>query len=453
VRAPIDDSRPVWQTIGVFLIPLMLSNILQSASATINSIYIGRLINVSALAAISAFFPLLFFLISFLIGIASGSTVLIGQAYGAGNVRRLKQVAGTSLGLSVVVGVVVGIGGAFAVHPLLAAVGTPHDIIATSESYARIVFISLPLLFAYLVYTTFLRGTGDAQTPFYFLILTTVVNLIVTPALIFGWGGLPKLGVNSAAVSTIVANAASFAAFLAYLARTNNALKFDREMAGDLVLDWPTVATIVRIGVPAGIQLVMISLSEIAVISFVNRFGSDATAAYGAVNQIVSYVQFPAISIEIASSIFGAQAIGARRFDRLGVIVRSGVALNYAIGGTLIAICYAFSWPLLGMFLTNEHTLRIAHELLMITLWGYLIFGNNAVLSAIMRSSGTVFWPTVLSIISIWGVEVPAAYLLMQRFGLDGVWIAYPIAFAANLIFQSTYYFAFWKRREIEALV
>lgn len=431
----------------------MLSNILQSASASANSIFLGRLIGVSALAAVSAFFPMLFFLVSFLIGLASGSTVLIGQAYGARNMRRLKQVAGTTLGLSILLGVTVAIIGAVLTHPLLAAVGTPSDIIATSESYARIVFLSLPLLFAYLVYTTFLRGTGDAKTPFYFLLVATGLNVVVTPALILGWLGLPRLGVNAAAVASIIANGGSFLAFLVYLARTNNPLAFDREMFRDLWLDWPTVATIVRIGIPTGIQLVMVSLSEIAVISFVNRFGSDATAAYGAVNQVVSYVQFPAISIGITASIFGAQTIGAGRLDRLPSILRSAVGLNYAIGGLLIGLVYAFSWQILGLFLTSPKTLGIAHQLLMITLWSYLIFGNVAVLSGIMRSSGTVLWPTTLSILSIWGVEVPAAYLLMQRVGLDGVWIAYPIAFIANLCFQSTYYYAFWRRRKITALV
>ncbi len=453
MRAPIDDSRPVWQTIAVFLIPLMLSNILQSASATANSIFIGRMIGVSALAAISSFFPLLFFMISFLIGLGSGSTILIGQAYGAGNMRRVKQVAGTALGLTIVLGVVVGIGGALGAHAILAAIGTPADIIATSEAYARILFLALPLLFAYLVYTTFLRGVGDSRTPFYFLIVTAVVTLTATPALIQGWLGLPKLGVNAAAVATILANAVSFAAFLWYLSWSNNPLKFDAEMARDLWLDLPTVWKIIRIGIPTGIGLVTVSLSEIAVISFVNRYGSHATAAYGAVNQIVSYVQFPAISTGIAASVFGAQTIGAGRFDRLGKIVRSAVALNYVIGGVLIAICYAFAWPLLGVFLTDESTLNIAHQLLMITLWSYLIFGNNIVLAGVMRSSGTVLWPTLLGIVSIWGVEVPVAWLLMQRLGLDGIWIAYPVAFFANLLFQSTYYFVFWKKRRIQALV
>jgi len=164
-------------------------------------------------------------------------------------------------------------------------------------------------------------------------------------------------------------------------------------------------------------------------------------------------VQFPAISIGITASIFGAQSIGARRMDRLGAIVRAGVGLSYAIEGALVFIVYAFSWLILSLFLTTEHTLDIARTLLNITLWSYVIFGNSAVLSGVMRSSGSVLWPTTLSILSIWVIEVPCAYALSQRLGIDGIWIAYPIAFATNLALQSTYYFRFWKRREVKALV
>jgi Na+-driven multidrug efflux pump len=191
---------------------------------------------------------------------------------------------------------------------------------------------------------------------------------------------------------------------------------------------------------------VMVSLAELAVISFVNRFGSHATAAYGAVNQIVSYVQFPAISIGITASIFGSQAIGAQRNDLLTRVIRSGVGLNYAIGGTLITLCYIFKREIVGLFLTDQATLEIAVRLLAITLWSYLLFGNAAVLSGIMRASGTVFWPTAISIAAIWGVEVPVAYILSHRIGIEGIWVGYPAAFATSLTLQSAYYFFVWKR-------
>ncbi len=146
-----------------------------------------------------------------------------------------------------------------------------------------------------------------------------------TPALILGWFGLPHLGVVSAAVAALAANTLGLLALIVYLRLINHPLALDAETIQDLKINWPILVQMVRIGIPTGIQVVMVSLAELAVISFVNRYGSHATAAYGAVNQIVSYVQFPAISIGITASIFGSQAIGASRSDLLGRVIRSGV--------------------------------------------------------------------------------------------------------------------------------
>jgi putative MATE family efflux protein len=447
-----DESRPMWRLFLVFLIPLVLSSTLQSVSQTIASIYLGRLIGVNALAAVSAIFPILFLLISFMIGLASGSTVLIGQAFGARNAHAMKRVAATTLTVSILLGILVALIGAVATKPLLELVRTPTNILDASTIYARIVFASMPIFFPYISYTTFLRGIGDSKTPLYFLLVSTAITIVLTPALILGWLGV-RWGVESAAVAGVVANIAAFGAMLVYLNLKKHPLRFDREMLRDLGIDWKILLTVVRIGVPTGLQVIMVALAEIAVISFVNHFGSRATAAYGVVNQIVGYVQFPAMSVGITASIFGAQCIGARREDKLQSVVHSGVALNYAIGGFLIAVCYAFAWQILGWFMTDQHTLNIAHQLLMITLWSYLLFGNNSVLSGVMRSSGTVFWPTAISIFSIWGVEVPAAYLLMQHYGLDGVWMGYPIAYFAATCLQFAYYTLVWKKKTHERLI
>jgi putative MATE family efflux protein len=450
---PLDDSRPIWQTLLIFLIPLMLSNVLQSLSQTANSIYLGRLVGVRSLAAVSAIFPVVFLLVSFTIGVGSGSTVLIGQAHGARDTEKVKQIAGSTLFVTLVLSFTVGIIGGLFADPMLRLLGTPADIIATSESYARITFFCLPVLFTFLIYTTFLRGTGDSSTPFYALIFNTVLTLLFTPALILGWLGLPKLATNGAAVGNVAASLLTLVGMLAYLKKSGNELAFDGRMLANLRPRWDLVAKIVRIGFPTGVNLVMLSLSELAVITFVNHFGSNATAAYGAVNQVASYVQFPAISIGIGAAIFGAQAIGARRLERIPKIVRSAVALNYAIEGILILIVYVFSYGVIALFITDPKTVLIAQRLLHITLWSYAIFGNARVLSGVMLSSGTVFWPTALSIISIWGVEVPVAYVLMQRFGLDGVWYGYPAAFIAGLLMQTAYYESVWKRKTPERLV
>lgn len=450
-----DTTKPMWKTMLVFLVPLMLSNLLQSASGTFGNIFLGRMIGVEALAAASSIFPVVFLLISFLIGIASGSTVLIGQAFGARDEHRVKKVAGTVTGATFALGIAVAIVGSLCSPALLSALGTPHDILADADRYARVVFLSCPIFFPYLAYTTFLRGTGDSTTPFYFLIVSTVLSVALTPVLIGGWFGLPRLGILGAPIAGLsISQTVAFAALLVTLARMNHPLKFDRETFRDsVVIDWEILWQVVRIGVPTGLQVMMVAIAEIAIISFVNRYGSSATAAYGAVNQVIGYVQFPAISIGIAASIFGAQCIGAKREDLMNSVIRSAIGLNYAIGGAIILLCYFCAWSILGWFITDAHTLGIAHALLMITLWSYLFFGNSSVLSGVMRSSGTVLWPTINGIFAIVCIEVPAAFILMQHYGLDGVWMGYPIGYVVVLLLQYRYYTLYWKKRTHERLV
>jgi putative MATE family efflux protein len=452
-RGIFDESKPLWQVMAIFLIPLTVSNLLQSASGTVTSIYIGRLIGVDGLAATSALFPVLFFLISFLIGLTNGSTVLIGQAFGARDEHRLKQVAGTTVTVCLLLGIGVAIVGTLFAHQAMTLLGTPPNILAASEGYAKLIFLGLPFAFVFIGYVTFLRGTADATTPLVFLILTTIISLLITPAFIRGWFGLPQLGVGSAGLAFDIANTVGLISLIIYLRAVKHPLALDTETIHNLRIRWPIFVQLVRIGFPTGIQVVMVSLSEVAVITFVNHFGSSATAAYGAVNQIVSYVQFPAISISIAASIFGAQAIGAKREDLLRRVVHAGVALNYAVGAVLIGLCYIFSNDLVSLFITNPNTVAVAHGLLMITLWGYLIFGNSAVLSGIMRASGTVLWPTLNGIFSIWAVEVPVAYVLSRHIGIDGIWYGYPAAFCVALTLQTLYYTFVWKRQRHEMLL
>src|ERR1700674_427887 len=452
-RGIFDESRPLWRVMLIFVLPFMLGNLLQSASGTLTSIFIGRLIGVNGLAAISAFFPIFFFLISFLIGLSSGASVLIGQAYGARDEHRLKQVSGTTISFMLLLGIALAIFGALFTDRTLVALGTPANILPDSIAYARFVFFSLPVAFVFLMYTSILRGIGDAATPFWFLVLFTVVGLITTPAFILGWLGLPHLGVSSAAAGLLCSSVVSLVVLLIYLRAVKHPLALHAETLHNVRIRWPVLSAVVRIGVPTGLQVVMVSLAEIAVISFVNHFGSKATAAYGAVNQIVSYVQFPAGSVSITASIFGAQAIGAGRPDLLSRVIHAGIGLNYAIGAVLISLCYLFSRELVSLFITDPSTIDIAHSLLMITLWSYLIFGNSAVLSGIMRASGTVIVPTINGILAIWAVEVPVAYVLMQHLGLNGIWIGYPAGFIVALSLQSAYYFLVWKRREHKPLI
>ncbi|HDR6317345.1 MULTISPECIES: MATE family efflux transporter [Bacillus] len=449
------ESKPIWKSMSMFLVPLLLSNVLQSIGQLFGMVVVGRWLGVNDLAAISAFFPLFFLLVSFVIGIGSGSSILIGQAFGAKNEDRLKAIVGTTLTFTFIIGVVLAIVGSIFAMDIMRLMGTPENIIDISVHYARILFISMPVLFLYFAYTTFMRGTGDSKTPFYFLIVSTALNMILLPILIFGWLGAPKLDVYGAAYASVISTVITFIVMLVYLKKKNHPLQLDSTVRKYLRMDRELLKLLLRLGIPASINMILVSLSEIAVIAFVNRYGSDATAAYGVVNQVASYVQMPAVSLGITVSIFAAQSIGANQFDRLQKVVKAGIIMNYVIGGVLISLIYLFSRDILSLFLTSQTTIEIAHSLVMITLWSYLIFGHAQIISATMRASGTVLWPTVIGVVSIWLVEVPVAYYLSYHtsLGIEGIWIGYPAAFIVSLILQYAYYKLSWQKKRITRLV
>jgi putative MATE family efflux protein len=451
--APAATARPLWKIFIVFLLPMMASNILQSLSGTLNNIFLGRMLGVHALSAVSGFFPILFLLISFVIGLGSGASVLIGQAYGANEMIQVKAVTGTTLTVSILMGIVISLFGGPFTHTMLTVIGTPPDILADATEYARIFIYSVPLLFVFIIYTTITRGVGDTSTPFLALLLANGIGLVLTPALIRGWWGLPQLGVASGAYATIVSFFVTVIAIAVYLIWRRHPLAPDRALLRHLRIDWKLLWLLLKIGVPTGIQVIVISLSEIAVLKFVNAFGSGATAAYGAVIQIVSYVQLPAVSIGIAASVFGAQAIGRGDGAELGRITRTGIDLQFIITGILIALTYAFSCTILRLFIVDPSVEDIAQDLVRITLWSYLIYGFVAVIVGVMRSSGAVFWPTTLSILAIWGVQVPASYGLSRIMGLNGVWVAYPVAFVAMLLLQGAYYRLIWRKKTHSRLI
>lgn len=446
-------AKPLWRVFLSFLGPMLLSNILQALSGTINNIYIGQILGVQAMAAVSGFFPVAFFCVSFIIGLGAGSSVLIGQAWGARDTGRVKAVAGTALCVALLLGLIVALVGGSFTPALMRALGTPANILDEATAYARIVLLNMPMMFLFLLITAMLRGVSDTVTPLKALLLSTALGLVFTPAFILGWAGLPRMGVASGALASVLSTACALLWLGWHLRRRLHPLAPDAALLRHLRIEPRLLATVLRIGVPTGLQMIVISLAELALLSLVNGFGSDATAAYGAVNQIVAYVQFPAISIAITASILGAQAIGAGRSERLGDIARTGLLMNLVLTGALVTVAYLFSRAVIGFFITSAPVLELAQNLLHIMLWSSVIFGMASVLSGVMRASGSVLAPTAISIFCILGVEVPVAVLMSRHIGVEGVWVAYPVAFIAMLLLQSLYYRLVWRRRPIRKLV
>ena len=452
-QAPATAPKPLWRTFLVFLAPMMAANVLQSLSGTINNVFLGHMIGVEALAAATVFFPMLFFFIAFVMGLGTGASILIGQAYGKGDHDRVRAIAGATLALSLVFGVVIAIFGGIYASELMIALQTPPDIVVEATKYARIMMITMPAFFVFLLATSTHRGVGDAITPLWTLAFSTFVGLIVTPAFIAGWFGLPKLGVAAAAVASLVSLAAALAWLCWYLLRNKHPLAPTPALLSRIRLDPKVLGLVLRLGVPTGVQMVIMAVAELALLGLANGYGSHATAAYGAINQILAYVQFPAMSIGIAASILGAQAIGAGRSHQLWAITRTALVLNAIITGMGVLVVYLLSGAIVSMFITDAPVMELTQHLLHIVLWSTVVFGMAVVFSSMMRSSGTVLAPTAIGIFAIIAVEVPVAVYLSGAIGIDGVWWAYPAAFSAMFVLQGSFYTFVWRKKAIRALV
>ncbi|MBB6154810.1 putative MATE family efflux protein [Pseudomonas sp. JAI115] len=445
--------KPLWQTYLLFLAPMVLSNFLQSMSGTVNSIYIGQMLGTQALAAVSGMFPVIFFFIALVIGLGAGAGVLIGQAWGAREAHMVKAIAGATLLLGVLIGLLAAVLGSVFARQALQGLGTPEDVLDDAVAYAHVMMWILPSMLVFVLFTQLLRGVSDTVSPLLALIVSTSVGLALTPALIRGWFGLPQLGIQSAAFAGLAGNLSAMTWLAWRLIRKDHPLAPDREFFAALRLDAAILGKVLRIGLPTGVQMIVLSLSELVILALVNQHGSQATAAYGAVTQIVNYVQFPALSIAITASILGAQAIGAGQLQRLAAILRTGLLINVCLTGGLIVLGYLLSHWLLGLFLTEDSTRAMAEHLLHIMLWSLLVFGFQAIIGGIMRASGTVLVPVIIAIVCVVGVQLPAAYWLDGQYGLQGVWMAFPVAYLGMLVLQTLYYKLIWQHQKIERLV
>ncbi|WOH66449.1 MATE family efflux transporter [Bradyrhizobium sp. BWA-3-5] len=444
----MSKSPVLWKTFLVFLAPLMLSNALQSLFGTVSNALLGQMIGVDALAAVSVFFPVMFFLFAFVMGLSTGATVLIGQAWGAGERGTVKAVAGATLaiGLWLAIGIAL-IGGLFS-RQLMIALATPPDVIDQATTYARVMLLTMPLGFVFLLATAMLRGIGNTLTPLRALALSSGIGLLLSPLLIRG-----GFGVAGPAWAAAISNALTLIVLGMYLRHRKSPLAPDSELWRKLRLDRALLGKILSIGIPSAVGMVVMAIAELVLLGLVNGFGSEATAAYGAVNQIMGYAQFTAVSISIAVSILGAQAIGGGDSSRLDAIVRTGLVLNLVLTGGLVALICLFPKAALGIFITDPAVLERAQELLMIALWSSVPFGMATVFSGAMRAGGVALAPMLLSIFAIVAIEIPSAVMLSRTIGLKGVWAAYPIVFCAMFVLQLSYYMLVWRRRPLRRLV
>jgi putative MATE family efflux protein len=450
--APLQQAPVLWRRFLLFLGPLVLTNVLQALSGTFNSVFLGRMLGPQALAAAVAFFPILMFFLAFVIGLGAGASVLVGQAWGAQQRAKVREIAGTVLFGGAVLGALIAVAGWLLVPQVLRGLGTPADVLPQAVDYARVMLLALPFLFVSLLAAALLRGMGDAVTPLGVLVVTCLVSAVITPALISGVLGLPPLGAASAACGTLVATATALGWLGWRLTRRQHLLA----PAGLLpLLRWrpELLRTVARLGVPTGLFFVTGSLADLGLLGLVNRHGAEAVAAWGAVGQVTSYVQFPAMSIAIACSVFAAQAIGAGRPEQAHQVARVGLALNLALTGSLAVIVAWMAPHAVRLFTDDAAVGTLGTQLLHVSVWGSLLLGIGSVFSGVMRAAGTVRVPMLISLGCLAVLQFPVGWFLDRTFGVQALWFTYLVTYGIGASLQAAYYFGVWRAMPIRRLV
>jgi putative MATE family efflux protein len=437
-------SGPIPKTLLLFALPVLGSNVLQSLNGSVNSVWVGRFLGESALTATSNANLVLFLLLGTVFGIGMAATILVAQSFGARDVAHARRIVGTSATFFFAVSAVFAICGWIWVDAILELLGTPADALPLARTYLRIIFIAIPPVNLLSFIMTILRGAGDSRTPFFFMALAVVLDIILNPLLIAGVGPFPEMGIAGSATSTLIGQSVSVVAILVMLYVRKHPLR----LAGaDFALLRPNPTIVIAKGVPMGLQMIVISASALVLMGIVNSYGSQVAAAYGIAAQLWTYIQMPALAIGAAVSSMAAQNIGANRWDRMSAITRTGIGFNFVMTGVLVGLLYLFDRPILGLFLTNDsEAIEIAAHINNVASWSFIMFGVTIVLFSTVRATGAVTAPLVILIISVLFVRTGFAYLMSQHIGQEAVWWSFAAGSIVSLALAIGYYrFGNWR--------
>ncbi len=429
--------------IFAFAIPMLIGNVFQQLYSIINSIIVGHFIGKTALAAVGASFPIIFMLISFVVGVTMGTTIVISQFFGAKDMTKVKRAIDTmyiflffaSLGLMAL--------GLLLSRPLLVMINLPDDVMPQALEYFNTYMLGMVFFFGFNGISSVLRGLGDSKTPLYFLIISTVVNIILDLIFI----SVFKWGVRGAALATIIAQGGAFLSSVIYLNRTHDLIKFAWRK---FIFDKQIFKSILNIGLPTGFQQTFVSVGMLAIMWIVNGFGTDVIAAYSVAGRIDNLASLPAMNFGAALSAFVGQNIGAGKMERVKLGLRATLKMSTILAVITSIFIIIFREPLMAMFTPDKNVIAIGAEYLTVVASFYVIFSTMFVIGGVMRGAGDTLIPMFITLLSLWLIRIPAALIMSKHFGVDGIWWSVPIAWFIGMSLSYLYYLTGrWKTKSI----
>jgi MATE family, multidrug efflux pump len=452
-RSEMMIKGPVGRGILALMLPTLATSALQSLNGVVNAMWIGRYLGEASLAAISNANTIMVLLLGGAFGAAMAAAILVGQCIGAQDISRARQVVGTGAVFFVCGSLIVAVAGVIFAQPVLESMGTPAESLPLAIAYLRWLLVALPLMYVYTFVTLVLRSSGNANTPFYFMLLSVGIGIILNPLFIFGAGPVPKLGAVGSALATFVSQGAGLAGLVGYLYAQRHPLCVGKHELSPADIDRQVVDVLVRRGLPMSAHVLVVALSGVLMISLVNRFGVQTTAAFGASLQLWNYIQMPAFAVSMAVSAMAAQNVGAQRWDRVRSIGRIGVICGVCSTGLVALLVEVLDKHVLACFVPpGSATADVASHINRVAIWSFVLQGVSTALFGVVRATGAVLVPLVI-LITVLGIRFPLTEALLDRWQAEAIWWSFPCAAALTAVLAITYYkYGGWRAVQLQSL-
>jgi putative MATE family efflux protein len=435
-----------------FSIPMLLGNVLQALYNTVDSIWVGRFLGAEALGAVSVSFPIIFVLISLVMGTTMGATVLVAQYMGAKQIDMVKKTINNTFVLLTVSAAAATVLGIFFNREILSLINTPEEIMAMAADYLNIFLMGLVFMFGYNAVSAILRGLGDSRTPLIFLAISTAINIVLDPMLILGVGPFPNMGISGAALATTIAQGISFFIAVFYLNSRDHLLSINLK---SFVFDKGITIKTIKIGIPSGVQMSVVSVGMLVVSSIINSFGTEVVATFGMASRLDQFAIMPSQSISMATSAIAGQNIGAGKDDNVKETVKWATLLAVGISALLTLAVQLAPEAVLRLFTTDVVLLEKAGKALRILSLSYVFSAIMFVTNGFLRGAGDTVATMVFSITSLWLIRLPMAKLLsgIAGLGANGIWIAIVASTVISMLMSRLYYLSGrWKNKRVVGL-
>ena len=408
-------------------LPVIFVNILQTAYQLTDTFWVGRL-GTDAVAAVSISFPIIFFIISLGIGLGVAGTILVAQYAGKQDQATVDYTSSQTLLMVILVSIVLGAIG-YLLSPAMTKLMTDDpNVITPAISYMEISFIGLVFMFTYMVFQSLLRGVGNVRTPMYIVLGTVLLNLVLDPLLIFGYGPIPAMGVTGAAISTIATQAIASIIGIGLLAGGKYGIKIKLK---DFKPDYPLIYKMFKIGFPSSIEQSTRALGLAVMTLLVTSFGTLTVAAYGIGTRILMFVIIPAMGLSMATSTLVGQNIGAGKIDRAERIAMLSTKTAFISLSIVGIITFIFAPQIVATFIPGEAaTIESGAYFLRIMSLTFGFIGMQLTLNGVFVGSGNTMISMILAIVSLWVLRFPLGYVLAMHTWLAevGIWIAFPVS-------------------------